>query len=137
MKSGRPTPIITLNDQRIERSANGRIIPGLIPGLFAAKSGLLPCFVRFSCPSLKTRELGKPFIFKRLTGPSDRIRGYAIKLWKLGCTSASGAIASTIIAATASVRNVTARRSTMTAINTTAVIKNERCVATSAPDSRR
>ena len=32
-------------------------------------------------------------------------------IWKLGCTSASGAIESTIIAATASVRNVTARRS--------------------------
>ena len=58
-------------------------------------------------------------------------------IWKLGCTSASGAIVSTIIAATASVRNVTARRSTMTAINTTAVMKNERCVATSAPDSSR
>ncbi len=58
-------------------------------------------------------------------------------IWKLGCTSASGAIASTIIAATASVRNVTARRSTMTAISTTAVMKNERCVATSAPDSNR
>ena len=44
---------------------------------------------------------------------------YAPKLWKLGCTSASGAIVNTIIAATASVRNVTARRSTMIAINTT------------------
>ena len=39
--------------------------------------------------------------------------------------------------ATAKVRNVTARRSTMTAISTTAVMKNERCVATSAPDSKR
>jgi hypothetical protein len=35
------------------------------------------------------------------------------------------------------VRNVIARRSTMTAISTTAVMKNERCVATSAPDSSR
>ena len=58
-------------------------------------------------------------------------------IWKLGCTSASGATVSTIRAATASVRNVMARRSTMTAISTTAVMKNERCVATSAPDSSR
>ena len=58
-------------------------------------------------------------------------------IWKLGCTSASGATASTIIAATASVRNVMARRSTMMAISTTAVMKYERWVATSAPDSRR
>ena len=58
-------------------------------------------------------------------------------IWKLGCTSASGAIVSTIIAATARVRNVTARRSTMIAISTTAVMKNERWVATSAPDSSR
>jgi hypothetical protein len=35
------------------------------------------------------------------------------------------------------VRNVTARRSTITAISTTAVMKYERCVATSAPDSNR
>src|SRR2546430_12595231 len=40
-------------------------------------------------------------------------RSYASTLWKLGCTSASGATASTIRAATASVRNVIARRSTM------------------------
>ena len=58
-------------------------------------------------------------------------------IWKLGCTSASGASASTIIAATASVRKVTARRSTITAISTTAVMKNDLCVATSAPDNRR
>jgi len=38
----------------------------------------------------------------------------------------SGAIVNTIIAATASVRKVTARRSTMIAISTTAVMKNER-----------
>jgi hypothetical protein len=44
---------------------------------------------------------------------------------------------STIIAATASVRNVTARRSTITAISTTAVMKNDRWVATSAPDNSR
>ncbi len=65
------------------------------------------------------------------------MRPRAVKFWKLGCTSASGAIVKTIIAATANVRNVTARRSTMMAINTTAVMKNERCVATSAPDSNR
>ena len=58
-------------------------------------------------------------------------------IWKLGCTSASGAIASTIRAATASVRKVMARRSTMTAISTTAVMKKDLCVATSAPDSSR
>ena len=52
-------------------------------------------------------------------------------IWKLGCTTASGATSITTIAATASVRKVIARRSTMTPISTTAVIKNERCVATS------
>jgi hypothetical protein len=46
-------------------------------------------------------------------------------------------MASTISAATASVRKVMARRSTITAISTTAVMKNERWVATSAPDSSR
>ena len=44
---------------------------------------------------------------------------------------------STIIAATASVRKVIARRSTITAINTTAVMKKERWVTTSAPDNSR
>jgi hypothetical protein len=44
---------------------------------------------------------------------------------------------STIMAATASVRKVMARRSTMTAISTTAVMKNDLCVATSAPDSSK
>jgi hypothetical protein len=65
------------------------------------------------------------------------IKLLANDIWKLGCTTASGASASTIIAATARVRNVTARRSTITAISTTAVMKNERWVATSQPDSNR
>ncbi len=77
-------------------------------------------------------SLGMP-ICTSATSPSVA----ANDIWKLGCTSASGAIASTINAATASVRKVMARRSTMTAINTTAVMKKERCVATSAPDSKR
>src|SRR5258705_13797347 len=64
----------------------------------------------------------------RVRSPAEN----AAKLWKLGCTNASGATVSTIRAATASVRNVIARRSTITAISTTAVMKNERCVATSA-----
>ena len=137
MKSGRPTPIIALNEQRTERSANSRIIPGLIPGLFAAKSDIFRCFVRFLCHGHKTWKQQKPFVCRVFIGSSDGIRCYTTKLWKLGCTSASGASASTIIAATARVRKVTARRSTMMAINTTAVMKNERWVATSAPDSRR
>jgi len=41
------------------------------------------------------------------------------------------------LAAIISARNVTARRSTITAISTTAVMQNERWVATSAPDSTR
>jgi hypothetical protein len=36
----KPT-VITLHDLS-EQPANSRIIPGLFPGLFAAKSGLLP-----------------------------------------------------------------------------------------------
>jgi hypothetical protein len=63
--------IVALNDWLEgfrEQPGNGRIIPGLIPGLFAAKSGLLPCFVRFSCRAPTAGKLRKPFIFKRLTG---------------------------------------------------------------------
>ena len=120
-----------------EHLANDRIIPGLIPRLFAAKSDISRYFVRFSCHGHGTEKVQKPFVYKPFIGSSDRIRLYASNLWKLGCTSASGASVNTIMAATASVRNVTARRSTMTAINTTAVIKNERWVATSQPDSSR
>jgi hypothetical protein len=120
-----------------EQSANARIIPGLIPGLFAAQLSVLPCFVRFSCREPEDCKLRKPLVYRGFLGADDGIDGYASKLWKLGCTSASGASVNTIMAATASVRNVTARRSTMTAISTTAVIKNERWVATSQPDSSR
>jgi hypothetical protein len=121
----------------VEHLANSRVIPGLIPGLFVAKTGFSCHFVRFSYRRQRTAKSQKPFIFGSFIGSSDRIQVYPTKLWKLGCTTASGASASTIIAATAKVRNVTARRSTMTAINTTAVMKNDRWVATSQPDSNR
>jgi hypothetical protein len=75
-----------------------------------------------------TDENAKAFIFKGFMRESERTGRYAPKVWMLGCTGASGASASMIIAATASVRKVTARRSTITAISTTAVMKNERCV---------
>src|SRR5579863_10497809 len=49
---------------------NSRIIPGLFPGLFAVKSGLLPCFVRFSCTHPRTGKLRKPIICRGFNGPS-------------------------------------------------------------------
>ena len=58
-------------------------------------------------------------------------------IWKLGCTTASGASSRTASAATAMVRSVSAGRSAMTPTSTTAVMMKERCVATSAPDSTR
>jgi hypothetical protein len=41
----------------VERLANSRIIPGLIPGLFAAKSDIFPCFVRFPCHGYRKGKL--------------------------------------------------------------------------------
>ena len=58
-------------------------------------------------------------------------------IWKLGCTTASGASTMTASAATAMVRRVSGCRSAITPINTTAVMMKERCVATSAPDNTR
>jgi hypothetical protein len=115
----------------LERFTNGDFPPGHFPGLYAAKCRVSPCFVRFWCPEPNPSNSEKPNVFNDIISRSARIHAIAPKLWKLGCTSASGASASTIMAATASVRNVTARRSTMTAISTTAVMKNDRCVATS------
>ena len=43
-------------------------------------------------------------------------------IWKLGCTSASGASTNTTMAASARVRKVMARRSAITAISTKAVM---------------
>ena len=58
-------------------------------------------------------------------------------IWKLGCTTASGASAITPSAASARLRSVSAERSTITARSTIAVMMKERCVATSAPDKSR
>lgn len=111
--------------------------PGHSPGLHGVKCRNFAVFEPFSFPAtvrLVGKNLNKTKGF--LVEPGQT-KPYGNDIWKLGCTSASGAIVSTIIAATASVRKVTARRSTMIAISTTAVMKNERCVATSAPDSNR
>jgi hypothetical protein len=65
-----------------EPSANGRIIPGLIPGLFAAQFSVLPCFVRFSCRGPEDCKLRKPLVYWGFLGADDGIEGYASKLWK-------------------------------------------------------
>src|SRR5258705_10921812 len=120
-----------------ERLTNRTYQSGTLSGTLCRQIRSFALFCSAFVPGPKTGENGKTFIFKDFSRWSVRTGRYALKLWKLGCTSDSGAIASTIIAATASVRNVTARRSTMTAMSTTAIMKNERWVATSAPDSKR
>src|SRR4029450_1940091 len=54
----------------------------------------------------------------------------------MGGTPACGASNRTTMAATASVRKVSAARSMITPASTIAIIMNERCVATSAPESK-
>jgi hypothetical protein len=95
---------------------------GTFSGTFGPELFTFGLFWFRSVPSRACARLKKAAYFKGF-GKLSRIGcNYACPLWKLGCTSASGASTSTTIAASASVRNVTARRSTMTAISTTAVI---------------
>ncbi len=58
-------------------------------------------------------------------------------IWNEGCRIDSGVSTSTASAAAASVRSVSAGRSTSTPKSTSAIMMNERCVATSAPESTR
>ena len=55
-------------------------------------------------------------------------------IWKLGPSRASGSRSSTIIAARARLRMLSAARSTSTAPSITSVMINERSVATSPPE---
>ncbi len=55
-------------------------------------------------------------------------------IWKLGPSSASGSRSSTIIAASARLRMLSAGRSTRIAPSITSVMISERTVATSAPE---
>jgi hypothetical protein len=82
----------------------------------------MPPSVLFLFATVRLRRIRKP---KQFNGFIDQNAIGAIRtfqFWKLGCTRASGDSASTTIAASARVRNVNARRSTNTAISTTAVI---------------
>jgi hypothetical protein len=58
-------------------------------------------------------------------------------IWKLGCATASGANASTTSAAIVTERKVNTGRSSITSIKTIAIMMNDLCVATSAPESTR
>jgi hypothetical protein len=130
-RDGLPSPL----SGGARRTAGER--PGLFPGLFATSFGFMRVVDRFLFYG--ERLSAQPNRLK-LNDLSDDFGCYiagAAMLWKLGCTRASGASVSTIMAATARVRKVTARRSTNTAISTTAVMKNERWVATSLPESSR
>ena len=59
--------------------------------------------------------------------------GYAIKKW----SAAAALVAAAFYLLLSGAEVATQRSFFMTAISTTAVMKNERCVATSAPDSSR
>ena len=58
-------------------------------------------------------------------------------IWNPGETTAEGDTSRITIAANATLRNVSAGRSTMTAMNITVIISQARCVATPAPDMTR
>jgi hypothetical protein len=106
--------------RRLDRTAGER--PGLIPGLFATNFGFMRVLDRFLFYGERLGAQPNRLRFNALSRDFGCYTAGASMLWKLGCTNASGASARTTIAASASVRNVTARRSTMTAISTTAVM---------------
>lgn len=64
--------VVTLNDWK--HAENTEISPGLIPGLFAIKSGIAALFVRLSCRRLRSVKIRNTFYCKGFWGSGAGVR---------------------------------------------------------------